>query len=48
MPHLPGKHGNLSAMVSVMSDEISEKNRLRLDENLCRGRRLRWLGPRLR
>jgi hypothetical protein len=24
-PKLAGKHGNLSAMVSVMSDEISEK-----------------------
>ena len=25
MPQLAGKHANLSAMVSVMSDEISEK-----------------------
>ena len=25
MPHLAGKHGNLSAMVGVVSDEISEK-----------------------
>jgi hypothetical protein len=25
MPHLAGKHGNLSAMVSVVSDEISQK-----------------------
>ena len=33
IPQLAGKHGNLSAMVSVMSDEISEKAD-RVGENL--------------